>query len=271
MVNNTDYSRFVKEAIRKEAGSSAHFQYNHVWEGVIKILCKFEERMSGKKGCVAVRSRLLQRAVKLVSTPGKYVHKTQAERHSEWCNKQAKVLASKVSTLNVDEHGVGTGFADVQLYVRSYISPWHGSKFAPFFDMGGEGLALVSVVRTTTYSKSYMARYGRGSTANTVYLVGKNEAGTYFAHAVHRDCKTIRQALNWIWGGHEDRITSRQGDIALIKGNGPKIPRNLPSGHVIDGKHIVHGQHPQIRFPGKGERIIVGRRAATAVGGNSRD
>jgi hypothetical protein len=271
MVSNADYSRFVKDELRKTAGHGENFVYGKVFDSVVKILCKFEERMGGKRGCVAVRSRLLNKAVKLVSAPRRREYKTSEDRHVRWCNKQGKILASKVSALNVDEHGIGIGFGDVNLYVRSFISPWHGSRSAPYFDMGGEGLALVSVTRTTVYSKAYMRRYGHGSTATTVYLVGKNEGGMYFAHAVHRDCHTIKEALNWIWGGYAHCVIARQGDIALIKASGPKMPSNLPSGHVVIGDAIVHRQHPAVRMPQKGERIIVGRRASTSVGRNSHD
>lgn len=235
---------------------------------------RFEARIKGKKGAPARREKFYAALDRIRSTmwprPADK-HPSQKDRKWNWCKKQALYMCSMCDTLHVDEHGVGDFWGDdLRASVLAFISPHHGSKNAPYFDMGGEGLALVRIDRRRTYSKAYTARYGHGH-AWTTYLVGKNEAGTYFCHAVNKKLTTLRAAMDWIWDGHSTDIIQRQGDIALICGAGPKIPKNLPSGHVIEGDIIKHATHPDLPMPKKGQRIIVGRRASTTVGQNARD
>lgn len=137
--------------------------------------------------------------------------------------------------------------------------------------MGGAGLGLVAVERTRVYAK---ASKWRPSTVTTYFLVGRNEIGTYFSHPV-TPCETVQDALSWIWNGKDMQILQRQGDIALIQGNGgPRLPRQLPWGHRVDEKRgvITHATHPDLPLPtAPGERIIVARRAADRAVSASRD
>jgi hypothetical protein len=197
----------------------------------------------------------------------KDTYKTAASllRKKQWIQDEGLKLAAK-SGQRFDEHGYNSG-TYMNTSVLDFI-PAREAKESPFFDMGGEGLAVVSVSRKTVYARSCT---WRPSEASTHYLIGRNEAGTYFAHSVPKTCETVKQAVSWIWQGLEKSIICRQGDIALIKGNGPKNLNKLPAGHIVNGDYITHKTHPRIRLPRTGERIIIGRRAATLVSRNSRD
>lgn len=253
---------------------------NHTTE----IIKRFEARVFGKKGAPAKRE-VFYAAVKRVTawrepyqiTDREHYRFTllrrwetsHASRFKSWKNRQALRIAEAAGQ-NFDEHGYKRG--DYLDTVPMDFVPAYQSKEAPFCDMGGEGLALISIERRRVYAKSSK---WYPSSAYTLYLVGKNEAGTYFAHPVAKNCTTVESAVQWIWSGRAKDIISRQGDIALISGNGgPKIPRDgLPHGHVIDEAAgiVRHTTHPDIRLPGKGERIIVGRRAAIYASDATRD
>lgn len=163
-----------------------------------------------------------------------------------------------------DEHGSYIGDYRQTKYL-DYIESKE-AKLTPYLDMGGCGLGLIEICRTRMYARSY--KFGP-STASTKYLVGRNEIGTFFAHSIYYNCYSVYEAIRWIWSGHLN-IIARQGDIALIKGKGPKIPK-LPFGHKIEGEFIVHETHPKLRLPKKNERIIVARRAFERVSQSSRD
>ena len=141
------------------------------------------------------------------------------------------------------------------------------SKSAPYFDGGGEGLGLIEITRKRVYSRSckWMPSF-----ASTRYLVGKNEAGTYFAHAVPNNIHSVLEALSWVWSNRADKIKERQGDIALVSAIRKHLP-DLPRGHSIKGRRILHKQHIAIRLPRKAEAIIIARRAHVTVGSQGRD
>ncbi len=189
-------------------------------------------------------------------------HKT---RHAAWKEKMALALAEKAEMYH-DEHGSSRG--DYLSTIPLDYVHFHESYKPPYFDMGGEGLGLIGVERTRVYAKSCT---WRPSSVTTFFLVGKNEAGTYFSHPVPTNCRTVESAVAWIWNYQQDNIIQRQGDIALIKGRGPKYPKNIPSGHDVKEDGIYHATHPTIPLPGVGKRIIVGRRAAERASNATRD
>jgi len=166
-----------------------------------------------------------------------------------------------------DEHGSAKGDYHTTKAL-DFVAP-KKAESAPFCDMGGAGLGLIAVHRKRIYARSY--KFGPHH-SQSVFLVGRNEAGTYFSHCVPSDCRQVFSALQWIWNGRANNIVQRQGDIALVKGRGPKFPE-LPQGHLIDHdkQFIFHETHPPLRFPGKNERIIVGRRAHVYVSEQTRD
>ena len=166
-----------------------------------------------------------------------------------------------------DEHGSTQGDYNTTKAL-DYVPP-KKAELAPFMDMGGRGLGLIEITHKRVYSKSYRF-YGFGW-AKSRYVVGRNEAGTYFSHEVTDACDTVIQAIQWIWSDRGLEIVQRQGDIALIIGRGPKMPSNIPWGHQLEGQFIVHETHPPLPLPQKGQRVIVGRRAIAYVSHASRD
>ena len=238
---------------------------------VYEIASKFEARIHGKKGAEDRREKFYGYIEKHYKKDPEPIKPSRQTRHDNFVRRYVCEMCAKVTTLNVDEHGRGERWGDqLNVTINSFITPWWGSAKAPYFDMGGEGLALITLSRTREYSKAYTRRYGYGH-ASTKYLVGKNEAGTYFCHSVSKECMNVLAAIDWIWDGHSDYLIQRQGDIALINGRGSKFPKNMPFGHVVGDDKITHATHPDLPLPGKGQRIIVGRRAAEYVGRNARD
>lgn len=163
---------------------------------------------------------------------------------------------ARMADINFDEHGSGRGSYRTT-GALDYVPPKKAAQ-KPYCDMGGGGLGLISITRTTVYAKSSK---WRSSSTTEHYLVGRNEAGTFFSHRVPAEIMTVSDAIAWIWDGKHNAIISRQGDIALISGNGPKGLDKLPHGHKVSDGYIIHDTHPPIRLPGKNERIIVARRA----------
>ena len=186
----------------------------------------------------------------------KYQQKLTTARYWRSPEGRCKRLAAQA---DVDEHGT-VGSDTFSTRYLDYI-PAREAKRPPYRDMGGEGMGLVAVSRDRKYSKSYMSAYGHGSEATDHFLVGRNEAGTYYAHAVPKTCRTVWSAVQWIWRGHADHIVRRQGDIALIRGRGKST---MPMSHELEGDGMIHHEsHPAIPAPGPGQHIITARRAAT--------
>lgn len=166
-------------------------------------------------------------------------------------------LAARLTSLPKDEH---VGYDRGDYHSVSGLDFATPSEARRFLATPGTCLALVNVTRTRRYAKSY----GHGpSTASQAYLVGQNEAGTGFAHAVPKTCSSIDDAVRWIWGCAPEALVARQGDVALVWGRGPKMPY-LPSRHEVDAdaRIIRHPTHPDLPLPGPGQRVIVGRRAS---------
>lgn len=189
----------------------------------------------------------------------------QESRLRRWKQQSAEAL-SALAGYQTDEHGVYTRGDHILVRGLDFVPPFR-ANVAPYMDLGGEGLGLVKVYRTRVYAKS--SRW-RPSSVSSLFLVGRNEAGTYFSHPVHADCSSIVKALEWMWSGHSNQIIARQGDVALVRAVGPKLPLGgLPRGHRVEGEKIVHSTHPAIPLPGKGERVITAKRfserAARAV------
>lgn len=231
---------------------------------------RMNSRIAGRRGCVALRARVEKIFDRLSAPPCEYLHPQDSHRArlSAWKARQALNLAAN-ARISPDEHvSHNTPGDHISVVGLDFIAPRESTP-SPYFDLGGEGVGLVAVTRRRVYSRNSQW-YPRETT--THYLVGKNEAGTYYAHPVPSDYTTIRTALAWVWDGHQDVIIQRQGDIALCRWNGNRRWREkLPSRHTVDGRQIVHPTHPPIPLPGMGETIIVGRRATEYVGKASRD
>jgi hypothetical protein len=231
----------------------------------------FSFRASRSKAALAAKNKAklarsiyerIQKQSKKSETVSAFMY--QLAQKKAKAEKAAKYLAAQVG-MNLDEHGWDRG----DYFTTKYIDfvPAEAAKAAPFCDMGGRGLALIEVTRVRRYAKSSTFR---SSTAVDQFLIGRNETGTFFAHAVPVSVGSVRLACQWIWSDNGHRIIQRQGDIALIEGAGPKVP-SLPDGHRIEGGFIVHDQHPALPLPAKGQRVIVGRRAKTHASVDTRD
>lgn len=129
-------------------------------------------------------------------------------------------------------------------------------------DAGHGGLVLIEVIRERVYGQSCRLHT---SSAKTRFLVGREINGRFFAHPVSRLCKTVEEALQWIWDGSSDQILRRVGEIAIVRGKRSKLPK-LPEGYLWDGDQIRHPDYPSIRVPGMYERLIVARRAEDCTG-----
>lgn len=179
-------------------------------------------------------------------------------------------LASAAGFTNGPEGGWGRRGDRWHVIALDYVPP-DAATLAPYLAPPGAGLGLVRVERKRVYARS--AGWRPGWTAS-VYLVGRNENRTAFAHAVPRTVETVHQAIRWMWRGQEGSILARQGDIALAWGPGPKFPAGgLPNRHDLDvpSARIVHPEHPAIPIPMPGQRVITARRARPRVAPDTRD
>jgi hypothetical protein len=242
---------------------------------IMPLLDHFEARIGGRKGAEEARDRFAAMLDKLYPKQQSYRVTDPKTRHearlSAWKEKSAESLAICAGIIP-DEHGPGYNASSgdyISLHGLDYVGPWESHK-APYHDMGSDGLGLVAVERTRVYARSSK---WRPSSVTTYFLVGRNESGTYFSHPVSPNCKTVEEAVQWIWNGMAYKIIQRQGDIALVGAStGPKMPHRLPWGHKIKGDMIIHETHPDLPLPkNPGERIIVGRRASARARAASRD
>lgn len=232
------------------------------------VVSELEDRVGGKRGAEDARDRFIaaiNRYDAFRRDDRRYL--THTQRYANWVKRSAYSLGISAG-VTPDEHGYTRGDY-LSLSGIDFIPAWQ-SAASPYFDMGGAGLGLIEITRKRVYAKS---SHWRPSSVATRFLTGRNEAGTYFTHPVPASCSTVLEAIDWIWAGKADRIIQRQGDIALISGNGgPKMPSNLPHGHRVVDNRIEHDTHPTLPVPSNpGERIIVGRRAAERASEATRD
>lgn len=183
-------------------------------------------------------------------------------RFKRYRKRAASELASRVG-IRFDYTGSQWDRGDHYSYdYLDFVLPSESIK-PPYHDHGGEGLLLIRVTRKRFYAKSSQ---WRSSTCSETYLIGKDTPG-YFRHPVSKDCKNIPEALAWIWRGYERSILERQGDVALVEGKGcsPKLhhPHRLqPFASIVEPAGVYHPKHATISVPIKGQKLIVGRRAA---------
>lgn len=262
-----------KNELRKESGkllwgSKLSYKAREAKDKKIaEAIESFESRISGKKGAEEARDRFFA-SLESLYRKKTIAYLTQAQRKARFIRQSAENLAA-LANLRNDEHGSYDRGDHLFVKGLDFIGPWESSG-APYWDMGGEGLGIVEVTRTRVYAAR---SHWKPSCVTTKFLVGKNEVGTYFSHPVSPNCSMVEEAVQWIWSGKAYNIIQRQGDIALIGGNGgPKMPQYLPTGHKVKENIIVHATHPDIPMPSRpGERIIVGRRAAERASEATRD
>lgn len=197
------------------------------------------------------------------NNPARPPAERRAARRQAWKRREGLRLAERAGYVT-DEHGTWNRGDHIAVNVIDYIPPWEAAA-APFLDLGGEGMALIAVERKRVYARS--SRWSPSYTTD-YYVVGRNESGTYFGHAVTK-ATTLAEAIAWMWQGYE--VTQRQGDIALANGGRSGYVPALPLGHVVEGGFIVHDQHPPLPLPQQGQRIVVARRATPTASRQTRD
>ncbi|MBS3949740.1 MAG: hypothetical protein KGZ53_03635 [Peptococcaceae bacterium] len=260
----TNAAGMTADQLRRHADQLRHLNYL----ALTRLLTQAEARLAGTRGAPAARARIAAALSRIGSsrTPRRSAL-PQAIRRAAWIKRSAEDLATKAGSYHNDclyTWDRGTYLATRGLdYVPAYLS-----AAAPYHDLGGAGMGLIAITRRTCYSKS--SGWGPSDVA-TRYLVGRNESGSYWTHPVPVSCATVIDALEWLWDGRGHDIIERQGDISLVRGRGPRMPRELPDGHTIDGSYIVHRSHAPLRLPQSGERIIIARRAAARSAAPTRD
>ena len=179
--------------------------------------------------------------------------------------------------ISPDEHGSWNRGGDYHSIVvlDAVLDPLNMVQYLAF----GEGIALVADDRQRTYAKSSK---WRASTRRDVYLVGQNESGTYFAHAVPSDMRSVAAAFRWIWDGNQ--IESRNGDVGIaipkvtIKKNGEQKKVHIVDSHYVEGEILQNGalyarnatvyhekgQHDPVKIGNEWRKIVVARRSTKA-------
>lgn len=186
----------------------------------------------------------------------------------------------------VDEHGSWEFQAEFDSKGRGAAINW--DLYGVGYDVHTNG--LLAVVQVRRFERRY--KNGWGNVRKNYFLIGTNEDGTVFAHAVssrvvhtaiRNDADVIEAVQNWIFQGSY-RNMLRQGDIALVPmkarpaGTRGQLRRVaiLEDSHRMDATQIAEvdgriyaknprlqhlpGTHPSIAGDGW-HRVIVGRRA----------
>ncbi len=157
--------------------------------------------------------------------------------------KRITKLVDEASTgTHVDEHGAWEFGAELDRKRRGIALNW---------DLYGYGQdvhsrQLLAVIQVRQYQKQCAKWWP--SIRKNYFLIGRNEDGTVFAHAVQsgvvrsairRNKPVIRAVQDWLWDTDYSRIV-RQGDIGLV-------PRKVkPKGEPIEPTLTVEGSHQLI-------------------------
>jgi hypothetical protein len=183
--------------------------------------------------------------------------------------------------LEHDEHGGYLSRGDEsKLYVEDFV---FRAADLRRYHASGPYLGLVTQARTRFYNRRYSP-----STLTQKYLIGINENGTPFCHAVSANCENLHDAIAWIWETQVHRVIARHGDVAVLKSNlrnatGERGELIVIDSHVFSGEYRQNGalyvrngvlrhtkdQHPDIHIEDEWRRLKVARRAQR--GQSSRD
>jgi hypothetical protein len=174
------------------------------------------------------------------------------------------------------EHDEHDGYERGDWFTLKVVEFIHKSSDLQRYHAAGRFLGLVAHERKRVYARRY--RYGP-SYAHHAYVVGENESGTPFAHAVPAaHCRTLEQAMDWIWQGN--KLESRQGDVGIaactlkhVRGEEGEV--RIINSHIAVGEirrngglYLRHGfivhtknQHPRIHVGNEWKKIVVARRS----------
>lgn len=186
--------------------------------------------------------------------------------------------------LSSDEHGNYYDRGDHTAV--SVVSSIHDRRDLRKAFAAGDRLLLVAQRRRRVYAKS-STWYPSDRTDK--FLVGRNESGSAFAHAVPANIGTVTEAVSWIWAGAD--VLERHGDVAIVattRAIATAIPvpaqglavDTARSHMVLGGEyrrngalyirdavlHHTRNQHPDVVTPpGQWVRVVVGRRSTRAA------
>lgn len=150
-----------------------------------------------------------------------------------------KLINEAAAGAHVDEHGAWEFGADIDRKRRGVALNWDLYGYGLDFHSG----RMLAVIQVRQYHKQCAGWWP--SIRKNYFLIGSNEDGTVFAHAVQsavvrsairRDRPVIRAVQDWLWDADYSKVV-RQGDIGLI----PR--RSKPKGESIDDSVTVEGSH----------------------------
>lgn len=177
--------------------------------------------------------------------------------------------------LTHDEHGGYSGRGDHHtIRILDYV--WKKKHLKMFFACG-KYLGLVSEDRVRVYAKS---SGWRPSERTDHFVVGTNENGVPFCHAVPNTIGSLVDALDWIWTSHE--LEARHGDVAVAKCNLKHVKGESTIIKVIDSHYVMgevyqkqhqlfvrnailsheKGQHPDVVIGNEWKKIVIARRSS---------
>lgn len=183
---------------------------------------------------------------------------------------------ARASGLLLDEHGSPTYGKGDYYSIQVLDTEWRPAHLRRLHSCG-RLLAVVAHTRKRVYARKWYP-----SVRSDHYLVGENESGTIFHHAVPSHVRTIQAAISWIW--HGAKIDGRQGDVAITPARHTIPSGTLVSDHVIMDRHVVTGeihrngtlyvrravlhhtagQHPDVIVGDQWHQVLIARRSTAA-------
>lgn len=198
----------------------------------------------------------------------------------------AEMVGEASTGTHVDEHGTWEFGAELDRKRRGIALNWDLYGYGQDVHSG----QLLAVIQVRQYHKQCANWWP--SIRKNYFLIGHNEDGTVFAHAVQfgvvrsairRNKPVIQAVQDWLWDADYSRIV-RQGDIGLVprkaKPRGEPVEPTLTveDSHQLsateirrDGKHLyalnpdmIHlpGTHPPVSATGW-YKVVSAKRAST--------
>ena len=195
-------------------------------------------------------------------------------------------LAEQTGRL-VDEHGGISGRGDHnEIVVHDIVDdPIELKRLHAI----GKRLAVVAQRRVRVYAGHQWGPSAR----EDFFLVGENENGIPFAHAISNTVyKTVSGALEWIWEVDTiGDVIDRHGDVAVVrckkqfKSSGQIGKIAVLDNHVFEGEYRKNGaiyvrngilhhtkeQHPDVKIGNEWVKLKAGRRSERRMNTGSRD
>jgi hypothetical protein len=295
VIRNINFSRRIQVL-------DVNLQTVQPWPRMVKersIQIKIPTKSTTSKGALdalnASRDIILEAAEKLREGDAAYMESPEGRQESEKLavrkiregrEKVAIALAESTGRL-FDEHGGMYSRGDHhKINVIDIVDdPLRLRKL----HASGKILALVEQERVRVYAKS--SKWGPSSRADK-FLVGTNENGIPFAHAVANTVTDVEDALRWIWDVKDlESVVDRHGDVAVITigkqfvSPGQFGEVSVIDSHVFSGEFKKNGalfvrngvlrhlkeQHPDVKIGNEWVRLKAANRSERRVATGSRD